>query len=233
MRLPLSAILLCLAATLGSSTASAASFDCAKAKTLTEKAICKDPALNQLDERMAAAYKRALEAHGGQIANYVRNDQRAFLREMREIDKPGDIDPVCDAKDLPCLRKFVGRRIDTLESAAYSFSGVYKRADGAKLLLGGVKEQEVNVRSISGRPAKLMRTLDLAKKTVWDGTDAVTTTLGDSNGGPVKGGCELRLKLSSVSMEITQSGACEGRRLGGNYKRDLKDSLQAYELSID
>ena len=42
----------------------AASFDCSKARTKTEKAICDDPILSNLDEDMAAAYSKASETYG-------------------------------------------------------------------------------------------------------------------------------------------------------------------------
>lgn len=47
-------------ATLGllAATASAASFDCAKAQTPVERAICADPALSALDEQLAQVYQR-------------------------------------------------------------------------------------------------------------------------------------------------------------------------------
>ena len=42
--------------------AHAASFDCTKAKTAQEKAICGTPALSAADDQMAAAYKAWLAA---------------------------------------------------------------------------------------------------------------------------------------------------------------------------
>jgi uncharacterized protein len=44
---------------LAASPSVAASFDCAKAGTPTEKAICKDPVVSKLDEEVAAAFKTA------------------------------------------------------------------------------------------------------------------------------------------------------------------------------
>ena len=44
--------LFALAAALSVRSASAASFDCAKASTPTEKAICADPILSSLDEQL-------------------------------------------------------------------------------------------------------------------------------------------------------------------------------------
>lgn len=56
---------------------SAASFDCSKAKTKTEKAICKDPYLSVLDENLAAAYNRILETVDG---DSVKKTQRVWLK---------------------------------------------------------------------------------------------------------------------------------------------------------
>ena len=44
--------------------AQAASFDCKRAATPSERAICAEPALSQLDERAVAAYTDAVEALG-------------------------------------------------------------------------------------------------------------------------------------------------------------------------
>lgn len=53
----------------------AASFDCAKATTEVEKEICADTELSILDDRLAAAYRRAL---------VVATDKDALRREQRE-----------------------------------------------------------------------------------------------------------------------------------------------------
>ena len=59
----------------GIATARAASFDCAKARTGVEKAVCADPQLSEYDERIAAAYQRALGEWNGAIRGYVRDEQ--------------------------------------------------------------------------------------------------------------------------------------------------------------
>jgi uncharacterized protein len=56
----------------------AASFDCSKASTKTEKAICEDPILSKLDEDMAAAYSKALKTSDRDI---VKKGQRKWLKE--------------------------------------------------------------------------------------------------------------------------------------------------------
>jgi uncharacterized protein YecT (DUF1311 family) len=65
---------------LASGAAQAASFDCSKAKTPQEKAICASPELSKADEEMAAAYKDVLAAVPQEIAVEVREDQRQWLR---------------------------------------------------------------------------------------------------------------------------------------------------------
>jgi uncharacterized protein len=57
----------------------AASFDCAKARAKVEKLICKDPQLSRQDEDLAKAYGEALKLWDGQIAAYVKMNQRGWL----------------------------------------------------------------------------------------------------------------------------------------------------------
>ena len=64
---------------LASSAAVAASFDCTKAKTPQEQAICASPELSAADEKMAAAYQAVLAAATPEMAAEVREGQRAWL----------------------------------------------------------------------------------------------------------------------------------------------------------
>ena len=57
--------------------ATAASFDCGKAATATEQAICRQPALSALDEQVAAAYRQ----HNQQ--GLLQDNQRAWLNGPR------------------------------------------------------------------------------------------------------------------------------------------------------
>jgi len=66
---------------LASTTGFAASFDCAKAKTTQEKAICASPELSDLDDQMAAAYQALLKIAPLEYAAAVREDQRGWLNE--------------------------------------------------------------------------------------------------------------------------------------------------------
>ena len=94
----------CLFAALGwVHFASAASFDCAKAKSLVEKTICSDGELSKLDEKLSEVYKISLKEHP--VQNYVRARQREWIRDNNTCDK---------AKLAVCLRNNYEKRILTL-----------------------------------------------------------------------------------------------------------------------
>lgn len=67
-------------------TSTAASFDCAKAQSPVEKAICKDAELGLLDEQLSAAYKLALKVHP--LPAYVKARQRDWLQQRNENFEP-------------------------------------------------------------------------------------------------------------------------------------------------
>jgi uncharacterized protein len=69
---------------LASSGLWAASFDCAKARSQVENAICSDPELGRLDEQLAVVYKSALAAHP--LPSYVRARQRDWLKLLQDVD---------------------------------------------------------------------------------------------------------------------------------------------------
>jgi uncharacterized protein len=71
----------CLLLLLASGAAHAASFNCSKAKTPQEKAICSSPELSAADEQMAAAYKALLSSTTPEIKPAVRDNQRAWNRK--------------------------------------------------------------------------------------------------------------------------------------------------------
>src|ERR1035441_9145383 len=70
----------CILLVFASGIAHAASFDCAKAKTPQEKAICASSSLSAADEQMAAAYRAVLAAAPSEMREEVRTDQRNWLR---------------------------------------------------------------------------------------------------------------------------------------------------------
>jgi uncharacterized protein len=100
--------------------AHAASFDCTKAKTAQEEAICASPALSAADDQMAAAYKAWLDAAQPAWAAGIRENQLAWLR-TRDLSCPaGDAnDPVAS-----CLSNMYKERIEDLEQMVQHFAGV-------------------------------------------------------------------------------------------------------------
>jgi uncharacterized protein len=81
--------------------ARAAGFDCAKAATPTEKLICGDPQLSQLDGQLAHAYRRALEGAGD--PDKLRTEQHTWLRTERNA-----------CADAACLKKVYAQRLTAL-----------------------------------------------------------------------------------------------------------------------
>ena len=60
---------------------SAAAFDCAKASTDTEKAICADPAVKAADDAMTAAYQTLLKTLEGDQPGMLKASQVAWLKQ--------------------------------------------------------------------------------------------------------------------------------------------------------
>lgn len=71
----------------------AASFDCTRANTAAEIAVCDNPSLNRLDENLAIDYRNVLNRLPPRRAEMVRRDQRSWL----------DARDSCGA-DVRCLR---------------------------------------------------------------------------------------------------------------------------------
>lgn len=108
------AALLCLAAL--PAGARAASFDCAKAGTPTEKAICKDPAVSKLDEQVLGAFRAAQGLWpAGNWSSYIRTEQRNWLK---------DRDSICKA-DAACLKQDYERRLSFLTHPSLKWMGRY------------------------------------------------------------------------------------------------------------
>jgi uncharacterized protein len=69
--------LICLALASYQNCAEAASFNCGKARSTVELAICSDPELNKLDELLAISYKTTLELHPA--PNYIKARQADWV----------------------------------------------------------------------------------------------------------------------------------------------------------
>lgn len=139
--------------------AEAASFACAKAATPTETAICADPALSALDERLAAAYREAVKAFddtpsgNSKSGAAVKADQRAWLGDRNAC-----------AADAACLRAAYERRLAVLgfrpdpaaPAATDRFVGRYGFEDSMNLAILALRNGSAAVRlsgddPVSGR----------------------------------------------------------------------------------
>jgi glucose/arabinose dehydrogenase/uncharacterized protein len=100
MRTHTFAFLLLAACTLPA-PARAASFDCSKAQTPTEKLVCTDETLSRLDEQLADAYRTAQKRAESRIA--LRDAQRTWLKTRRDV-----------CTDAACLRAAYLARIEAL-----------------------------------------------------------------------------------------------------------------------
>jgi uncharacterized protein len=94
-----------------------ASFDCTKAKTAVEKAICADRTLAGLDRKMAAAYASALKRFDAATGRLVREDQQAAMQlrdwafDFEDFDMAGFLESrvvQLDAYDAAPRATFVG-----------------------------------------------------------------------------------------------------------------------------
>lgn len=81
----------------------AASYDCTRAETASEVAVCDDPGLNRLDEEMAVQYRYLLNHLPPRQAIRLRDDQRSWMNARDS----------CGA-DVRCLRARYQERIARL-----------------------------------------------------------------------------------------------------------------------
>ena len=57
----------------------AASYDCTRASTAAEIAVCDNPSLNRMDEDLAVTYRSLLDRLPPRQAAHLRDDQRSWL----------------------------------------------------------------------------------------------------------------------------------------------------------
>jgi len=198
--------------------ATAASFDCAKARTKVEKLICGDPQLSRQDEDLAKAYGEALKLWDGQIAAYVKLSQRGWIG-VRALEPPGmsggGILCTDDETALPCLRTIHADRIAVLRSPGFRLSGVYTR--GPDMISLKAMPTGLNLGYTLGDPnATQGFTDDTQPVKVATGQTVVSFPL--TGTGP--NACRLDAAFTVDTMTVTQKGPCGGAKLGGWWKRD-------------
>lgn len=117
------------------------SFDCAKASTPVEHAICASPSVAALDAEMAVSYAAALKQSGD--AEALRREQRDWAAQRGPTCgiMPGADDDVAEVSDeaLMCLTDLYQARFDQLTNPAQRQSD----ADPARFLGGLWQLKEV------------------------------------------------------------------------------------------
>ena len=101
------------------SAAQAASFDCKKARSEEEKAICANAELSKLDEDLAAAYKAALGLMSGDTKRIAlfRKDQAEWVKERGRC-----------GGTVSCLKSEYASRIRWLSNPAHQYAGEWTAA---------------------------------------------------------------------------------------------------------
>lgn len=96
--------------------ASAASFNCSKAATSYEKAICVDPALSELDELLAASYNQTRDGLGQAGRDAVLANQREWIHYAERACAGGaaPLKVAYDEDGRYCLESVLRDRIDDL-----------------------------------------------------------------------------------------------------------------------
>jgi uncharacterized protein YecT (DUF1311 family) len=99
--------------------AQAASFDCAKAGTSFEKAICADEGVSLQDEVLAQAYATALGGLSTDAASEVKAGQKAWLLYAQRAcsDEAEPIVGIYDEQQTRCLATTFRNRIRSLEAS--------------------------------------------------------------------------------------------------------------------
>lgn len=125
------------------SVSNAASFDCAKAQSSVEKAICKDAELGLLDEQLAAAYKLALTVHP--VPSYVKARQRDWLKQRNVYFDPASGTALARLKSDYRARIRQLSATDKLTVYANTTDFKYENGDAVVELYDAGKETRVSV----------------------------------------------------------------------------------------
>ena len=200
----------------------AASFDCKLAKSPTEKAICNDPALSLMDEKLNTAFKTAREQWGGAAREYVLNDQRAWLLDVNS-EYQGQTNKSVAMKQL---KERYRKRNRHLSSPAYPLTGVYNKTNGDKLVVFLDTSERLGVVALKN-DMNIVRSS--GKTTVEVPIGSVQLNLVLSEGAKnALDLCSLRLSFSANKVGVVRKGQCSGANYSGSFSRDQKDSVGNY-----
>ena len=193
----------------------AASFDCNKARTRVEKAICSNQQLSDLDELLALSYKKALANTRNKRS--LRRAQRSWVKRKRNR-----------CRSNRCIKKAYRSRISKLKKsvAKYSkynsISGKYKRNEKRR------SNTSADLTILKLKNGRVRVTGDA----VWEGNVATgLVSLGDLDGSfPLKrnklyynkDGCRLTIAFLKNALIISNdNSACGGMNVtfNGKYRK--------------
>lgn len=119
--------------------ATAASFDCAKATTWTERMICDDEALGQLDERLATLYREAEKSTQGdpQARERLTKAQRSWLTERDTCQLSSCLQRLYDQRIAELGEAKDGSQVEPLGQQKIQKSGPHLSIDAAYPVLPG------------------------------------------------------------------------------------------------
>ncbi len=211
-------------ATATTGTCQASSFDCAKAKTKTDKLICSDPELSKADDVMAAAYKKALEVaakSAPEDVEQLRADQRTWLAVN-----------VSGCEDRACLATEYKKRSDALSyyeghltSGSSTLTGTYEMAQSERGAPPPDSGKELATRWSSsgtlsvGQLPKGQIHFDLDVNQVFDATSGDVRSGGETGQAAVEQGvanftdpdqadCKIMMTFSKTKAVVSHSGTC-------------------------
>lgn len=106
----------------------AASFDCKKATSSTEKLICSSTVLEEMDSEMASLYREITHASMPLEAKKLRANQKNWLKERNQCS------------NMDCLKKSLQDRISSLKKEQEMFH-VYSRNEDGKRVNATILDQ--------------------------------------------------------------------------------------------
>ncbi len=204
--------------------AQAASFNCKLAKSPTEKAICSDPALSLMDEKLNVAFKAAREQWRSAAREYVLNDQRAWLLDVNS-EFQGQTDRALAMKQL---KERYRKRNRHLSSPAYPLTGVYNKANGDKLVVYLDESERLGVMALKS-DLNIVRSSGNATIEVPIGSVQLNVNLSEGAKNALDL-CSLRLSFSANKVNVGPKGQCSGASYAGGFIRDQKDNVGNYQI---
>ena len=147
----------------------AASFDCAKATTPTEKLICANPRVSDLDEYLGRYYSAARAALGRGGACLVPN-QREWLRRVRNA-----------CKDAACLENSYLQRLAELDALQPGVTALKNEKLPAVKALRWVVAPELD--TVAAPPPKVHRPLVVTGRLADEVTEGDGFVIQDARGG--------------------------------------------------